>query len=88
MVIVDALRPLCHGGPQVNPQYLWPYKGLLVSTDPVAADTVCERIIQEQRDKLSLGPISPPAKHVRVADRKYHLGTSDWKRIELVHVSA
>lgn len=88
LVIVDALRPLCHAGPQVHPRYLWPYKGLLVSTDPVAADVVCERIIQEQRDKLNLGPIRPPAKHVRLADTKYHLGNSDWSNIELLRITA
>jgi uncharacterized protein (DUF362 family) len=87
LVIVDALRPLCHAGPQVDPRFLWPYKGILVSTDPVAADTVCERIIQEQRDKMRLGPIQPPAKHVRLADTKYHLGNSDWDKIEIVQIT-
>lgn len=84
IVIVDALRPLCHGGPQVNPRYLFDYKAILVSTDPVAADVVCQRIIEEQRDKLGLGPIQPPVKHVALADKKYHLGTSDWSNIELI----
>ena len=84
LVIVDALRPLCHAGPQVNPQYLWDYKGILVSTDPVAMDTVCARIIQEQRDKLGLGPFQPPAKHLAHADKKYRLGVSDWDNIELI----
>jgi uncharacterized protein (DUF362 family) len=87
LVIVDALRPLSHGGPQVNPRYLWAYKGLLVSTDPVAVDAVCERILQEQRDKLKLGPINPPVKHVRLADTKYRLGNSDWDKIELVRMT-
>ncbi|MDP2897487.1 MAG: DUF362 domain-containing protein [bacterium] len=87
LVIVDALRPLCHAGPQVNPQYLWDYKGILVSTDPVAMDTVCARIIQEQRDKLGLGPFQPPAKHLAHADKKYRLGMSDWDNIELVRMT-
>jgi len=87
LVIVDALRPLCHVGPQLNPRYLWPYKGLLVSTDPVAVDVVSAQIIQEQRDKLNLGPIRPPAKHVPLADTKYHLGNSDRDKIELLRIS-
>jgi uncharacterized protein (DUF362 family) len=86
LVIVDALRPLCHGGPQVNPRYLWDYRGILVSTDAVAMDIVCQRIIQEQRDKFGLGPIQPPVKHVAHAEEKYHLGTSDWNNIELVRI--
>lgn len=87
LVIVDALRPLCHGGPQVNPRYLFDYKAILVSTDPVAADVVCQRIIQEQRDKLGLGPIQPPVKHVALADKKYRLGASDWSNIELIRAA-
>ena len=86
LVIVDALHPLFHGGPQVDPRYLWDYRGLVVGTDPVAVDTICERIIQARRDEFrgSAWPISPPAKHVRVADVKYGLGVSDPARIDLV----
>ncbi len=87
LVIVDALRPLCYLGPQVHPRYLWPYKGLLVSTDPVAMDVVCQRIVQKRRDEMNLGPIRPPAKHITLADTKYHLGTSEWEKIELVQIA-
>jgi len=85
VVIVDALRPLFHGGPQVDPKYLWDYKGLLMSTDPVAIDTVCLKILQEKRNEFRgrEWQISPPAKHIYVADKKYGLGNSDWNKIEL-----
>jgi hypothetical protein len=86
LVIVDALEPLFHGGPQVDPQYLWAYKGLIVGTDPVAVDTICARIIQAKRNdyKGYRWPISPPANHIEVADTKYGLGISDPARIDLV----
>lgn len=85
LVIVDALRPLFHGGPQVDPKYLWDYNALLMSTDPVAVDTVCLKILQEKRNeyKNREWPISPPAKHIMMADRKYGLGHSNWSEIEL-----
>jgi hypothetical protein len=86
LVIVDALRPLFHGGPQVDPRYLWDYQGLIVGTDPVAVDVICERIIQAKRDAYRgySWPISPPAKHIQAADLRYGLGVSDPARIDLV----
>lgn len=86
LVIVDALRPLCHAGPQVNPRYLWPHKALIVSTDPVAVDTVCHQILRKQRDKMSLGPIQPPARHLPLADSKYKLGNSDPRNIDSIEM--
>jgi uncharacterized protein (DUF362 family) len=85
LIVVDALRPLFHGGPQVDPKYLWDYKGLLISTDPVATDTVCLKILQDKRNEFKGRdwPINPPAKHIFVADNKYGLGNSNWDKIEL-----
>ena len=37
LVLVDALRPLCDKGPQVDPRYLWDYTGLVAGVDAVAA---------------------------------------------------
>ena len=39
--VLVMLTPLYHGrGPHhFSRQYLWPYRGLIVSTDPVAADS-------------------------------------------------
>jgi uncharacterized protein (DUF362 family) len=84
--IVDALRPLCEGGPQVDPRYLWNYRGLLVSTDPVAVDTIGQAILEGRRRQVHGGdwPLQPPVKHLTVADTKYRLGVSDRKRITLV----
>jgi len=86
LVVVDALRPLFHGGPQVDPRYLWHNNALLMSTDPVAVDTVCLRMLQDKRNEFRgrEWPINPPAKHVFVADKKYGLGNSDWDKIELI----
>ena len=86
LIVVDAMRPLFHGGPQVNPRYLWPYQGIIVGVDPVAVDTVCMKILEAKRREFkgSDWPISPPPKHVFLAESKYKLGHADMKNIELV----
>jgi hypothetical protein len=67
-------------------EYSWKYNGLLVGFDPVAVDTTGLKIIEAKRrdyfkeDK----PLNPPAKHILVADTRYHLGTSDASKIELI----
>lgn len=86
LIVVDALRPLFHGGPQVNPSYLWPYNGIIVGTDPVAVDTVCMKILEAKRREYNKGdwPISPPPKHVFLAEQKYKLGHATMENIDLV----
>lgn len=83
--IVDALMPLFHGGPQVNPEYLWQNKELLVSTDQVAVDAVCLKKIQEKRlqYKGEEWPLYPPPVSIAAADQLFHLGTSDLDKIDI-----
>ena len=67
-------------------RYVWPYKGLIVGSDPVAVDTVGAHLLQAKRiaffgeDKA----LDVPPVHILVADTKYHLGVSDLSRIQLV----
>ncbi|MGB9835194.1 MAG: DUF362 domain-containing protein [Candidatus Saccharicenans sp.] len=85
LIIVDALRPVCDKGPQFDPRYRWPYKGLLGGTDPVALDAVGLKIIQAKRDELrgEPWPISPPPICIEAADTVYKLGHSKLENIEL-----
>jgi len=87
LVIVDALRPLCDKGPQPDPRYMWPYKGLIAGSDPVAVETVCLRIITKKRDQLrgEPWPLSPPPLCVTAADARYGLGTSKMEEIKIEH---
>jgi hypothetical protein len=88
--ILVMLTPLFHGvGPHhFNKTYVWPYKGLIVSMDPVAADSVGLQIIQAKRKEFfgEDKPLNPPAKHIYLADTRHHLGTADPKKIELVKI--
>jgi hypothetical protein len=85
IVIVDALRPLCDKGPQVDPKYLWHYNGVIVGTDPVAVEAVCLKILQTKRDAIKgeAWPISPPPICVEAADKQYKLGCSDLAQIAI-----
>jgi hypothetical protein len=85
IVLVDALTALCDKGPQFDPQYKWPYKGLIAGFDPVAVETVCLKIITEKRNAIKgeLWPLSPPAVCVETADKVYGLGTSQWNEIAI-----
>lgn len=88
--VLVMLMPLFHGkGPHhFNASYTWEYKGLLLSTDPVAADATGLRIFDAKR-KAHFGkeePLSVPPKHVKVAETKYRLGNADPARIDLVKI--
>ncbi len=86
--VLVALVPLFHGkGPHhYQSRYQWPYKGLLLSTDPVAADAVGLTILTNKRKshfKKHI-PLVTSAKHVQLAQTRHGLGLADPERIELV----
>lgn len=88
--VLVMLTPQFHNiGPHhFDPMYVWPYRGLIVSTDPVAADAVGLRIIQAKR-REAFGedrPLQPTAHHIRLADTVHGLGNADMSRIDLVRV--
>lgn len=86
--ILVMLTPLFYGiGPHhFDRKYVWEYKGILVGTDPVAVDSVGLRILEARRLEFfgEYRPMTPPAHHVKFADIRHGLGTSDPGRIELV----
>ncbi len=88
--VLAMLTPQFHStGPHhFSKTYTWPYGGLLVSCDPVAADTVGAAIIQAQRRRYfgEDRPIAPPPHHIRFADLTFGLGVSSLDRIELVRL--
>lgn len=88
--ILVMLTPQFHNvGPHhFDAGYVWNYNGLIVSTDPVAADSTGLRIIQQKR-RLVFGeerPLQPTAHHIALADTVHHLGNADPNNIELVRL--
>jgi Domain of unknown function (DUF362)/TAT (twin-arginine translocation) pathway signal sequence len=86
--ILSALTPQFYGRGAhfFDKRYIWPYKGLIVSTDPVAVDAVGAHLLQVKRvaffgeDKA----LDVPPVHIVAADKKYRLGVSDLNRIQLI----
>jgi hypothetical protein len=76
----------CVGPHSFHPKYVWQYYGLMVGFDPVAVDATGLRIIQAKRREFFAEdrPLSPPAKHIMLADTRHGLGTADPRKIDLV----
>ncbi len=85
--VLVMLTPLfqSEGPHDFNAKYTWPYKGLIVSADPVAADATGLRILEAKR-RAFFGtdqPFEVPPKHIRVAAEKFGIGVADPSRIQL-----
>jgi len=88
--ILSVLTPQFYGRGVhfFDKRYVWPYKGLIMGTDPVAVDAVAARLLQIKRiaffgeDKA----LDAPPTHITVADKKYHLGVSNLNRIQLIKI--
>jgi len=78
----------CVGPHSFNPKYVWKYYGLLLGFDPVSVDANGLRIIEAIRKGYFAEdrPLDPPAKHIAIADTRYHLGTADPAKIELIKI--
>ena len=88
--VLVMLTPQFHNiGPHhFDPEYTWPYQGLVLSVDPVAADAVGLRIIQAKR-REAFGedrPLQPTAQHIQLAETVHGLGVADMDRIDLVRL--
>ncbi len=86
--ILSCLTPQFYGRGAnfFDRRYVWPYKGLIVGTDPVAVDAIGAHLLRAKRigffgeDRA----LDVPPVHIVAADKKYHLGVSDLSRIQLV----
>jgi len=88
LCVLCVLTPQFHGrGPHhFDRRYVWPYKGLIVGRDPVAVDSIGLRLLMAKR-RLVLGKeqeVPPVPKHIRLADTRYGIGTSDINAIEFI----
>ena len=83
LIVCDALLGVYNGGPRWRREYLWPYGGIVVGTDPVAIDSVLLRILDEKRRSEGMEELGNRARHIRVAG-ELGLGTADPDRIQFV----
>jgi hypothetical protein len=86
--ILSALTPQFYGRGAnfFDRRYVWPYKGLIVGTDPVAVDAIGAHLLQAKRIAFfgEDRTLDVPPTHIMVADKTYHLGISDLSRIQLI----
>jgi hypothetical protein len=86
--ILSALTPQFYGRGAnfFDTRYVWPYRGLIVGTDPVAVDTVGAHLLQVKRIAFfgEDRALDVPPTHIIAADKKYHLGVSDLNRIQVI----
>jgi len=88
LALCDAGRPQYQGGPAPRPKWQWPYAGLILSTDPVAADAVGREILLRKRAAVGMRPLEADGRPVRylASGEARGLGTADLARIEVVSI--
>ncbi len=86
--ILCALTPQFYGRGAnfFDKRYVWPYRGLIVGTDPVAVDAIGAHLLQTKRIAFfgEDRALDVPPIHIMAADKTYHLGVSDLSRIQLI----
>jgi uncharacterized protein (DUF362 family) len=88
LTVCDATRAQYNAGPGRHPGFAWPFGGLIVSTDVVAADAVAADLLEAERkaDGLkSLADDGRPTRHIATAAAR-GLGVADLARIERIEV--
>jgi len=85
LIVCDATRATCNGGPGYKPAFVWNYSGLMLSRDPVALDTVGTQIINERRVEVGLPTLAEAGKHPRqlASATERGLGNTEESRIDL-----
>ncbi len=84
--IVNGLRAVFDKGPDVHLECVWPHAGVLVSTDPVAVDSIAIEVLNAQRNEGNLpliGNANGRLPHVHAAALR-ELGTDDQDYIRLL----
>jgi hypothetical protein len=88
--ILSALTPQFYGrgAHSFDRRYVWPYKGLIIGTDPVAVDAVGAELLKRKRVAFfgEDRPLDVPPIHITAAEKKYKLGVSDLRRIQLIQL--
>jgi len=88
LIICDAIMAQYDMGPGYRPHLAWNFKGLIVSSDPVALDRIGAQIIERKRQEVGLKSLADSGhepKYISIAADNFHgLGTDDPARIELV----
>jgi uncharacterized protein (DUF362 family) len=85
LTLMDAVTAQCEGGPGRSPKWIWPYQGILASTDPVAIDALCARIIEDRRREVGLPTLAAEKRVPRWIEgaAKLGIGEADLARVRV-----
>ncbi|MFH0813163.1 MAG: DUF362 domain-containing protein [Pseudomonadota bacterium] len=88
LVVCDGIEAQYNGGPSYKPRWRWNFSGLIMSFDPVAADSVGANIIETKRKENGLPSLEEakrPPKHIATAAKK-GLGMDDLTKIKVLEL--
>lgn len=84
LVVVDAIRPQCDGGPGLQGDAQFNHYSILVSADPLAADYQGLQIIQKRRTQDGRKPIDSKVTAWLESAQERGVGVCDPDKIELL----
>ena len=90
LVVFDALSVCYDGGPGYKPETTVDYGALIVATDPVAADAVALKLLEELRAEHGCPPLEGTERHpkyLEVAEREHGLGVADVARLDVTEIA-
>ncbi len=88
LTVCDGTRAQYHAGPGRHSGFAWPFGGVIVSSDFVAADAVATDLLEEHRKEKGLKSLAEegrPARHIATAGAR-GLGVADLSKIERIEV--
>ena len=88
LTVCDATQAQHHAGPTRHPGFAWPFGGLILSRDFVAADAVATDLLETERKAQGLKSLEQerrPAKHILTAGAR-QLGECDLSKIQRIEV--
>ena len=88
LIVYDTLLVCYEGGPGYKPATTVPYGTIMMATDPVAADTVGLKLVDEMRAEHGVPPLAGSERDPKylavAADADHQLGCNDLAKIDVV----
>lgn len=91
LIVCDALTVQYKGGPSYHPSWNQDYRGIIISTDPVALDFIGSQIIDQLRQKKNLPTLEKsglsPKYIFTASDKNHNLGKASLEEIEKIEIN-
>ncbi|MCJ7498175.1 MAG: DUF362 domain-containing protein [candidate division Zixibacteria bacterium] len=91
LIVCDALTVQYKGGPSYHPLWNEEYRGILISSDPVALDFIGYQIINQLRQKKGISTLEKSGLYPKyiftAADKNHNLGKATLSEIEKIEIN-